>query len=227
MRDDRRVPPSVRPPQQERTRASWQRVLDVGLELLSTGGWDALTVSEVCRRSGISAPSLYARVDGRAGLFLAVYDYGMAAVESTQRRNAVPAPADATLLEAVTAATTGLVRTFEEHRGLLSAVILRASVDADLRRRGAAESRWAIRQAMEKVPGDRRAVENAGRSIFAECVLRIIYGEDFLSGEPESVEAFIDRLSTAATAVIASAGEPGDDGSWPVPADLPFSDTRG
>jgi hypothetical protein len=77
---------------------------------------------------------------------------------------------------------------------------------------------------MEQVPGDRRAVEAAGRSIFAECVLRIIYGDDFLSGAPEPVEAFIDRLSRAAAAAIFQAEDPDEAGPWPVPAEPPLSE---
>jgi AcrR family transcriptional regulator len=209
MRDDRTMPPSVRPPRQERTRESWQRVLDTGLELLVAGGWDALTVSEVCRRCGISAPSLYARVDGRAGLFLAVYDYGIAQVRATQTSNAVPAEPLA-LDEAVAAAARGMLTTFQQHEGFLRAVILRASVDPELRVRGALESRWAIAQAMENVPGASPAVAAAGRMMFAECVLRIIYGDDFFTGAPEPAERFLARLTAVGAAIIRAGVSAGD-----------------
>jgi AcrR family transcriptional regulator len=203
MRDDRWMPtpPSVRPPQQERTRESWQRVLDVGLELLTTGGWDALTVSEVCRRCGISAPSLYARVDGRAGLFFAVYDYGIAQVAETQRRLAVPGP-PGDLASAVAGAAHGILTTFEEHAGFLRAVILRASVDPMLRERGRDLSAWAIREATQHVPGLPAAVYSAGRMMFAECVVRIIYGDDFFTEGPEPASVFLERLASTATAAI-------------------------
>lgn len=212
MRDDRSMPPSVRPPRQERTRETWQRVLDTGLELLIAGGWDALTVSEVCRRCGISAPSLYARVDGRAGLFLAVYDYGIAQVRATQTSNAVPAePLDVD--QAVAAAAHGMLTTFRQHEGFLRAVILRASVDPELRERGALESRWAIAQAMENVPGEPSAVAAAGRVMFAESVLRIIYGEQFFTGSPDPDDRFVARLTAVGAAIIragASGEEPRD-----------------
>ncbi|GAA3755613.1 hypothetical protein GCM10022240_05700 [Microbacterium kribbense] len=69
--------PVVREPKQQRTREAWNRVLDVGLALFIEGGLDGLTISEVCRRAEISAPSLYARVDGLAGLVAAVYEHAM------------------------------------------------------------------------------------------------------------------------------------------------------
>ncbi|MGN6206648.1 TetR/AcrR family transcriptional regulator, partial [Humibacter sp.] len=74
----------VREPLQARSRASWERVISVGRELLETGGFEALTISEVCRRAEVTAPSIYARVDGRAGLFRAVYEDGMREVQATE-----------------------------------------------------------------------------------------------------------------------------------------------
>jgi AcrR family transcriptional regulator len=221
MRDDRRMstPRPVRPPAQERTRESWQRVLDTGLELLESGGWDALTVSEVCRRCGISAPSLYARVDGRLGLFHAIYDYGMQRVTATQVRLASEVRAGDRLETAARRAVEAMLGTFEAHEGLLRAVILRASVDEDLRRRGGVESRGAIRGVMERVPGRRSAVEAAGRTVFAECVLRIIYGDDFFTGQPESPPQFVDRLTALAVGAIAAAGPAIEGEEWPVPGE--------
>lgn len=219
LRDDRSVPPppSVRPPQQDRTRETWQRVLDTGLELLEAGGWDALTISEVCRRCGISPPSLYARVDGRAGLFFAVWEYGIARVVETQRNLARAAtPAD-DLAGAVRSAAEVMFGVFEAHDRFLRPVILRASVDLDLRTRGAAQSRFAIRLYMQDVPGRRTAVAAAGQAMFAECVVRIIYGDEFFLGRTESPAEFLNRIATAATATIAAAGPAVVDEDWPIP----------
>lgn len=212
----------VRPPKQDRTRESWQRILDTGLELLETGGWDGLTVSEVCRRCGISAPSLYARVDGRAGLFSAVYEYGMQRVTATHLRLSTAVRTEDGLEVAARRATEAMLGVFEEHEGLLRAVILRASVDDDVRRRGGLGSRGAIRAVFERVPGRRDAVEAVGRTIFAECVVRIIYGGDFFTGQLESSRQFIDRLTALAVGAIAAAGPVVDDEEWPLPAEIGF-----
>src|SRR4051812_37000943 len=40
----------VRPPKQERSRASWNRVLDAGVAILEDTGYDALTIAAVCER---------------------------------------------------------------------------------------------------------------------------------------------------------------------------------
>ncbi|MGB3911144.1 MAG: TetR/AcrR family transcriptional regulator [Pseudolysinimonas sp.] len=208
--------PAVRPPKQDRTRESWQRILETGLELLETGGWEALTVSEVCRRCGISAPSLYARVDGRNGLFYAVYEYGMVRVASTQAQLAESVRPGEGLETAARRATEAMLETFERHGALLRAVILRASVDAEFRGRGAIESRIALRGVFEHVPGKRTAVEAAGRTVFSECVVRIIYGADFFTGDPESSEQFVDRLTTLIVGAVTAAGPPIEGEDWPV-----------
>jgi AcrR family transcriptional regulator len=213
------TPPSVRPPRQDRTRESWQRVLDTGLELLESGGWDALTVSEVCRRCGISAPSLYARVDGRLGLFYAVYDYGMQRVAASQARAAAEVRPEDGIEAAARQAVQAMLSVFEAHEGLLRAVIIRAAIDDELRRRGALLSRIAIRDLMGGVPGRRVAVEAVGRTIFAECVVRIIYGAEFFTPARESSERFVDRLTTLAVATIAAAGPAVDGAEWPVAVD--------
>jgi AcrR family transcriptional regulator len=221
------TPPSahprvVRPPKQDRTRESWQRILDTGLELLETGGWEALTVSEVCRRCELSAPSLYARVDGRAGLFSAVYEYGMQRVTATHLRLGEAVRTEDGLAVAAQRATEAMLGVFEEHEGLLRAVILRASVDDDIRRRGGLGSRAAIRALFERVPGRRGAVEAVGRTIFAECVVRIIYGGDFFTGQLESSHQFIERLTSLAVGAIAAAGPVVEGERWPLPAEIGF-----
>ncbi|WP_426321835.1 helix-turn-helix domain-containing protein [Microbacterium sp. E-13] len=76
----------IRPPQQARSRAAWERILDVGLRLPQQGGFDAVTIGDVCRQADVSAPSIYARVDGRAGLLLAVGERGMALVHTQKTR---------------------------------------------------------------------------------------------------------------------------------------------
>ncbi|GHF18916.1 TetR/AcrR family transcriptional regulator [Pseudolysinimonas yzui] len=208
--------PSVRPPRQDRTRESWQRVLDTGLDLLVSGGWDALTVSEVCRRCGISAPSLYARVDGKVGLFYAVYEYGMERVAATQARVVSTVRPEDGLETAARHAVEAMLNVFQAHEGLLRAVIIRASVDEELRRRGGLESRAAIRGLMERIPGRRAAVEAVGRTVFAECVVRIIYGVEFFTGQPESSAQFVDRLTALVVATVAVAGSAVDGEEWPV-----------
>ncbi len=187
---------AVREPLQERSRARWERVIAAGRELLESGGYDALTISEVCRRAGATAPSIYARVDGRAGLFRAVYEDGMRAVVATEEE--LFSAADGTIAGVVTA-TAGV---FDRHAALLRAVIRRAVEDPWLLAHGAASSRRLQQRIAAALPvHDRDAAASAARVVYEACAFRTMYGPRFWSDEPETFDAFCVRLSGLASSV--------------------------
>lgn len=197
----------VREPQQARSRAAWQRVLAAGRELLESGGYDALTVSEVCRRAGVTAPSLYARVDGRDALFRAVYEDAMHDVVATE--DAAFGATDGSLGSVVRA----VVQVFDRHHRLLRAIVTRAASDPRLLEQGARTSRRlqsrvaeALNAGREKAGASREdRARDAARLIYVECLFRTMYGPRFWSDDPESLEAFAERLTTLTGRVL---GEP-------------------
>ncbi|WP_354246928.1 helix-turn-helix domain-containing protein [Agromyces sp. PvR057] len=184
---------AVRPPLQARSRDAWERVLAVGLDLLRTEGYDAFTMGEICRRAGVSAPSIYARVDGRSGLFLAVYDRGMRAVAATEDR----------ALEASGGTIEGVARAmaavFSEHRDLLRSVIVRAAAEPALLDRGAELSRGVVERfasRLEHVDPERAAM--LVRTLYTECSFRAMYGSEFWRPTAETDDEFVERLTTLA-----------------------------
>lgn len=62
----------VRTPRQQRSKASLDRVLAAGAEVLIEGGYAAFTINEVARRAGASTGLIYARFKDKAALFEAV-----------------------------------------------------------------------------------------------------------------------------------------------------------
>jgi len=199
MTSDARSP--VRPPQQERSRAKWERALDVATTLVEEGGWEALSVAEVCRTAGISAPSLYARVDGLNGLFAAVYERQMALIGITEEHEfaqATTGPA-ATRVHTTVAAAAAV---FDTHHAFLRAVIRRATADPALLERGAEESQRIISRIAQALPGQSHAREVAARSIYVECTFRAMYGDHFFTATPETIEGFIDRVTLVATGIL-------------------------
>lgn len=62
----------LRPPRQGRSKASLDRVLAAGAEVLIEGGYPAFTISEIARRAGASTGLIYARFEHKAALFEAV-----------------------------------------------------------------------------------------------------------------------------------------------------------
>jgi AcrR family transcriptional regulator len=63
--------PALRPPQQRRSRASFERVLEAGARLLEEDGYEAFTLAEVSQRAGVSIGAIYARIDAKETLVLA------------------------------------------------------------------------------------------------------------------------------------------------------------
>ena len=198
----------VREPKQARTREAWQRVLEVGVRLVEEGGVDALTITEVCRRSEVSPPSLYARVDGLAGLFAAVYDRGMAQVKASEEQlfAGLPKPGS-TLEQQALAASSAIAEVFRAHAAFLRPVIGHAARTPTLLSRGAVESQRLLRRVVAAMDVDEPTGHDIARTLYAECILRTMYGIDFLSGRVEPEQDFRHRLArTAAAQARAAAG---------------------
>jgi AcrR family transcriptional regulator len=66
------TPDTIRPPQQARSRATLERAMQAGVEILQEGDWEAFTVAEVCRRAGVAMGSLYSRFPTKQALLVAV-----------------------------------------------------------------------------------------------------------------------------------------------------------
>ncbi len=60
--------PAVRQPLQERSRRSLEAIYSAAVELLADGGWDAVTVGEIERRSGVTRGTFYLRFETREAL---------------------------------------------------------------------------------------------------------------------------------------------------------------
>jgi AcrR family transcriptional regulator len=197
-----------RPPLQARTREGWSRILAVGLELLEQGGWEALTIAEVCRRAPVSAPTIYARVDGREGLFAAVYEYGMEAVRETERR--VFGSLERGGLHDPTTVVRAVAEVFDLHSSLLRAVISRSSASPELLARGSAEAHRVIEAVARLLAVEQSVGRAAGRLVFSEALVRVMYGSDFYVSGGESGEAFAERLGAIIDAMVRpNGGVPG------------------
>jgi AcrR family transcriptional regulator len=77
----RRVAPFINAPKQQRSRASFVRVLDAAVELLSERGYEGFTLQEVSKRAHTSIGSIYGRVKGKDDLFRAVQDHVLSAID--------------------------------------------------------------------------------------------------------------------------------------------------
>jgi len=115
----------ARPPQQERSIATMNRILDAAAALLAEGGWDAFRVLDVSSRAGISVGVIYQRFGDKDGLFAAVHDAHLARFAARAREafgpDAWPSETDPAAFVGV--AITRLGTIFED-LGVLNGVLL-------------------------------------------------------------------------------------------------------
>jgi AcrR family transcriptional regulator len=199
----------IRPPQQQRAIDSWSRVLDAGVALLERGGNQALTIQAVCELAGVTPPSIYARVQGKRALYLAVYRHGMEAVSThaPRIRNLEFSSAP----DMIEGAVRELADAFFSHQGFLRAAILQSSIYPEIATVGAghsAEFARAFADAICKfdgdlVAGDRQAdVDICFRMIFATLSQLITRGEAFGAASTLSREAIVAGLCRSAKRLL-------------------------
>ncbi len=131
--------PGVRPPQQARSQRTLERILSAGAEVFAEGGYEGLSVAEVCRRAGASAGALYTRFEGKDALVRAIHDHVMIELSAEIAETYLPSPAWESLSTEAFAerAVRMLVEHFRRHDRIIRAIVLRAAVDAEMRAAGA------------------------------------------------------------------------------------------
>ncbi|MBN9201758.1 MAG: TetR/AcrR family transcriptional regulator [Microbacterium chocolatum] len=186
----------IRPPQQERSRHAWDRVLEAGTWILENEGRDALTITGVCERARVTPMAIYRRVDGLAGLFWAIYDRGMKAVVATYEQELARAAAFAPDSPArVAQVVTAVAETFERHAPFLHQIVNYSTTDPALSQRGSDESLVLVERVAHLLQGDdSTAAWDVARMLHQECVFRAMYGDRWLSREPELFGQFVERL---------------------------------
>ncbi|MCW2634130.1 MAG: putative TetR family regulator [Blastococcus sp.] len=198
----------VRPPKQQRSRETWNRVLDAGVAILEDGGYDAFTIAAVCERAAVAPTAIYARTTSKDALFLAVYEHGIAKLRSEQSvfaddvRWAGLAP-----VELVRAAVAEMVGISFRHRRFLRAVVLISAAHPEVARRG---SRYAqelgdgfarvVLAASRHVrhPDAEVAVRSCFGTVFAASIIRVAYGPAFATPSPVDDDTFTASLGETA-----------------------------
>ncbi|MBB5376779.1 AcrR family transcriptional regulator [Deinococcus metalli] len=134
-----RAAQGIRTPRQERSRQSFERVLDAATELLMEVGYDGLTLAGVSARAGVSTGSIYGRIRGKDDLLTAVQARILERTEAGQdamlaRLQAGELPLDTLVPRAVDA----LGDFMQEYAGLLRPLMAQAMADIAVAGRGKA-----------------------------------------------------------------------------------------
>lgn len=206
------APPAVRPPQQERSRASFERVLDAAQKLLEERGYQAFTLAEVSRRAKVSIGSIYARVPSKDALFYAVHERVMGQIVAAHERLGDPDHwRGLATRELVREAVREVAEPFKANEKFVRVVMHRGAVDDHVAEVGsAASSRQAelfkslvLTRRDEFVhPDPELAADVAFRLAYCTLARQVMYGPTFESRRPIAWDALVDELGAACCAYL-------------------------
>lgn len=180
----RTTPP--RAPRQQRSQASFERMIAAAEELLRERGNDDFTLQEVGKRGKVSIGSIYCRFDSKDDLIRAVQAQVLESVNAEQLRVIAEADAKAnSLRELVALLVNGIADTLRRHADLMRPMMLRATTDpivAAAGKKSYAEVADRVREMMlarrEEIrqPDPDRAVHSAYRVLYAAIARYLGFG---------------------------------------------------
>jgi AcrR family transcriptional regulator len=203
--------PSVRPPQQRRSRDSYERVLGAAHALLEENGFDGFTVQEVARRASVSVGAIYERFGNKETLLRAVHARLMesmtratqaAAARHGHRDDAAQAIDDAVVSAAqVMSANRKALRVFM-HLGAVDAVISDAGSTSS--RAQCASFKLALMPYVEQFghPQPEVALDVVFRVVYSTLARQVMYGPVFESDVRLSWKRLIAELSDLGAAYL-------------------------
>ncbi len=202
---------TVHPPQQERSRASFERVVEAATTLLAEEGYDGFTLAEVSRRAGVSIGSIYARVKSKDDLFLVIQDRFMASTESESALDHPERWSDRSSHDLVRGIVTELGQNFQRNAPLLRVFMHRGIVDpvvADRSSRSVStfadrvEALLLTRRGEIAHPDPELAVDVAFRMVWGTLARQIMYGPTFESHREVDWSTLVDELGAACAAYL-------------------------
>jgi len=203
---------SVRPPQQERSRASFERVLQAARELLEEEGYSSFTIVRVSERAGVSIGSIYARVPSKDALFHEVHAGSMKeigeqyeSIAEAESRSDLPTP------ELIAETIRLFAQPFKAHMPFLRVVMHRGAVDDHVATFGSRVSSEQAEQFRSVVltrrdeivhPDPELAADVAYRMVYCTLARQVMYGPTFESQNLIEWDDLVTELANAVSAYL-------------------------
>jgi len=193
----------VRPPQQERSRETLDRILDAAEALVQEKGFDDTPVSEIVRRADSSVGAFYSRFPDKDALLHALYERYFEQAMATADDALDPARWErAGTADLIAAVVAFLVQIYRDQRGLIRAFVIKNHVDASFQERRGRLSHYVSERLTDLLverggeirhPHPRRAAAFAMTLVFSGLDNAILFGEmrsgsDALSDEDLAAE---------------------------------------
>lgn len=200
----------VKRPLQDRSRETFDGILDTAEELLAEGDFDALRIDELLATAGISTGSFYARFDGKDALLSALLERYARLLEDELVSGGPAADVPERLEARARAQVRFRIRRYRERVGLMRTVVLEyrhdTATSAEIRRltrlvngRIVAYFRPCRREIRHGDP--EQAVLRGLYMVAAVCRDRILFGD---APHASSVRMPLSRLEDELTTVLVS-----------------------
>jgi AcrR family transcriptional regulator len=203
--------PTLRPPQQLRSRASLERVLAAGTKLLEEDGYEGFTLAKVSALANVSIGSIYARVEKKDDLFLVIQDRFMSESEDSSGLAELEGRTDLSVRDLIRAAVADIAKAFEANPRLLRVFMHRGIVDDTVAARSS-ESVSTFADTFERLlltrrseiahPDPELAVDVAFRMAWGTLARQIMYWPTFESRRVIEWETLVSQLGDACAAYL-------------------------
>jgi AcrR family transcriptional regulator len=207
---------AVRPPKQQRSRESLERVLEASRALLEDKGFDAFTIQDVSQRADVSVGAIYARFGNKESLLRAVHRDAMDALRSEQEAvAAVDGRPDTPARDVIVTAVRTIASIFHGNEKLLRAFMHLGAVDDVISERGSEASTelarqfaWTVLAHRDEIthPDPDAAVDVAFRMAYCTFARQVMYGPAFESDRPIAWDTLVEEVGNACVAYLV--GEP-------------------
>lgn len=144
----------VKPPRQQRSQETLDRILDAAAALVADKGFEDTPLQEIVRRAGTSVGAFYTRFHDKDGLLFALHERFLdEAVATTDDALDPRRWSGAPLADVIGAVVRFLVSIYREQEGLLRAFMIRHHRDAEFRARQSRLSRHLNQRLAELLAG--------------------------------------------------------------------------
>jgi AcrR family transcriptional regulator len=195
----------VRPPQQERTRASLTRILDAAEALLAEKSFDEISIAEITRRGKTSIGGFYRRFADKDRLLHAAHERFCDDARATaDEALALEKWAGASLGEILEQVIAFLVEIHREKRGLFRAFLLRGLSDPVVLARTESVFRYIEERLRDLLRQRRDEIAHPDPESAAAFGYRVVVAtlDMWIQFEPGTPEFADDRLAAELTRVF-------------------------
>ena len=196
----------MRTPVQTRSTSSADRMLEATLDLLESGGLQAVTVAAVAERAGASNGSLYHRFSDRTGLLLAAQDRALTAIEQETAAAFAHADGEPDDDRALQLLARAALEIFARHRGAMRAFLVEAQGEAPFEARNVQSSQQLATTVTGWLRGRFGAsapdAEAAWRMLFALGAAEALFEDPQVSPGRVPPEAFAGAVARAVRAIV-------------------------